>query len=137
MTIWSVICLVKNRTNKLKRIRCIKSDVWSASYNKAKPSKSKRFKKSFQCSIKLCLSTNHSANIFEIFSLNPMFHEIHGKLYWHERKFLKNRKSVEIFNFTFIEYLEIHINSFTMEIPIIWKPVHWLAEQINGQVSIW
>ena len=62
--------------------------------------------------------------MFEIFSLNPMFYEIHGKLYWHERKFLKNRKSEEIFNFTFIEYLKIHINSFMMEILIIWKPVH-------------
>ena len=26
-------------------------------------------------------------------------------------------------------------NSFTTEADIIWKPVHWFAEQINGLVS--
>ena len=29
------------------------------------------------------------------------------------------------------------INSFMTEVPIIWKPVHWLAQQINGLVSKW
>ena len=31
----------------------------------------------------------------------------------------------------------ISFNSFITEVPIIWKPVNWLAKQINGLVSIW
>ena len=28
-------------------------------------------------------------------------------------------------------------NSFMMEVPIIYKPVHWFTEKINGLVSMW
>ena len=37
------------------------------------------------------------------------------------------------------QYLTSHqlcINSFMTEVPIIWKPVYWFAEQINGKVFI-
>ena len=29
------------------------------------------------------------------------------------------------------------LNSFMMQVPIIYKRVHWFVEQINGMVSIW
>ena len=37
----------------------------------------------------------------------------------------------------FICHLECLLNSFMTKVPIIQKPVHWFAEQINDLVSIW
>ena len=31
----------------------------------------------------------------------------------------------------------LRFNSFMKEVPLVWKPVHWFAKQINGLVSTW
>ena len=59
-------------------------------------------------------------------------------MYQNGKKHLKN---LEAFAARFLNCVwpfgTLCINSFMTEVPIIWKPVHWFAEQINGLVSIW
>ena len=78
----------------------------------------------------------HSSKIcfyYTNFSLNTFLVSISGLPF----VFTKVRILLSVCKLNKSTRMWILINPFMNEVPIIWKPVYWLAEQIEGLVSIW